>query len=73
MHTNSATSRHPDVVPEFLSLVAPRLSDSVLAKVRSQWDYFMVASPQTTCSKRGCDVGEWEVKTRGYTHQCNDF
>ncbi|KAF1788259.1 hypothetical protein GQ600_6730 [Phytophthora cactorum] len=75
-HCNAQTfvkSRHPDVVQEFFSLVAVLLSDSMLAKVRSEWDYFMVASALTTCNKRGSGMSEWEVKTWGYTHQCNDF
>ncbi|KAF1784228.1 Zinc finger, SWIM-type [Phytophthora cactorum] len=71
MHTNSATSRHPDVVPEFLSLWLPfeRLNagEGSLAM-----GLFHGGFGSNNMSKRGYDVGEWEVKTRGYTHQCND-
>ncbi|POM66707.1 LOW QUALITY PROTEIN: Hypothetical protein PHPALM_17384 [Phytophthora palmivora] len=54
------------------SIVAKHLSDDMLAKVRCQWDYYMVYLSDTTCIKRR-DVAEWEVTTRGYTYHCKDL
>ncbi|POM59698.1 hypothetical protein PHPALM_31531 [Phytophthora palmivora] len=69
MRRHTTSSRQPDSVPDYISIVAKHLSDDMLAKVRCQWDYYMVFLSDTTCIKRG-DVGEWEVTTRGYTYHC---
>ncbi|POM78921.1 Hypothetical protein PHPALM_3490 [Phytophthora palmivora] len=64
---HKASSRQPDSVHDYLSIVVKHLSDDILAKVRCQWDYYMVFWSDTTCIKRS-DVGEWGVTTRGYTY-----
>ncbi|POM75686.1 Hypothetical protein PHPALM_7174 [Phytophthora palmivora] len=65
--SHKASSRQPDSVHDCLSIVVNHLSYDILAKVRCQWDYYMVFWSDTTCIKRS-DVGEWGVTTRGYTY-----
>ncbi|POM70472.1 Hypothetical protein PHPALM_13081, partial [Phytophthora palmivora] len=62
-----------DTVPEILVHVAKRLSDNMLAKVRSQWEYFMVTMSEMTCMKQESGVGEYAVSAQGHAYECNDF
>ncbi|POM71282.1 Hypothetical protein PHPALM_12167 [Phytophthora palmivora] len=70
---HSTTSRQPDTVPEFLVHVAKRLSDNMLAKVRSQWEYFVVTMSEMTCMKYESGVGKYAVSAQGHAYECNDF
>ncbi|POM59689.1 hypothetical protein PHPALM_31541 [Phytophthora palmivora] len=42
----------------------------MLAKVRSQWEYFMVAMSEMTCMKHESGVA---VNAQGHAYECNDF
>ncbi|POM79210.1 Hypothetical protein PHPALM_3166 [Phytophthora palmivora] len=70
---HSSTSRQPGTIPDFLTLVSKHLSDVSLAKVRAQWDMFMAYSEEFSCKKLDASIGEWEIRTPGHAHGCNDF
>ncbi|POM76237.1 Hypothetical protein PHPALM_6551 [Phytophthora palmivora] len=45
----------------------------MLGKVRSQWEYFIVAMSEMTCMKHESAVGEYAVTAQGHAYECNDF
>ncbi|POM81193.1 Hypothetical protein PHPALM_875 [Phytophthora palmivora] len=45
----------------------------MLAKVRSQWEYFMVAMSEMTCMIHESGVDEYAVSAQKHAYECSDF
>ncbi|ETL92937.1 hypothetical protein L917_08816 [Phytophthora nicotianae] len=73
LHRHNCSSRNPDSVPVYLRRTAGVLSDYVLAKVRQQWDLFMVAMKDGSIERSQDNQWMWDVTSNGKTYPCNDI